>query len=80
MSIKLSIHLHFEWRKQPSLEETSILFHTVISFLAGKGPRCNQAQYHGSDEATEGYSIGWSDMAKVTLHCDRAGTRISCPV
>lgn len=65
--------------KQPSLEETRVPFHRIISFQAGKAARRSQTQWHCVAEDRDGQGLGWHEMAKVTSHYVRAGTRISCP-
>lgn len=79
VSTRLFIHLHFEWEKEPSLEE--VPFHRIVSFQAGKGAGSNQA--HSIVELRKkGRGVVWGGVTgpKPHLTVDRAGTKIPCPV
>lgn len=68
-SARLLIHLHFEWGKQPLERKPESHFTASFHCRRGNGARSSQAQQHGAAEDAKGY-----DRAKVTPHCDRAGT------
>lgn len=68
VSATLFIHLHFEGGKQPLERKPGSRF-TASSHFSGERGQEGPAQQHWVAEEEKGYG-----RAKVTPHCDRAGT------